>query len=135
MSDFQDKITGSPPRPGRADAAGEPRDEATQRVEYTLTVEDVAAFMRYHAKQPRVGLPGWPVPLLLGVALALLLLRRMLLRPGPAALSLVEGVLIGFVPGYLLLYFFGKPLRRYLLLRALRHNPRFPESRTLAITE
>src|SRR5439155_3260155 len=118
MSDSQDKITDSAPKPGRADPAGAPRSETTQRVEYTLTVEDVAAFMRYHAKQPpRVGgrawLLEWPFLLLMGIALAVLLLRQ-LQRPGPFLLSLVDGALVGFIVGYFLLYFFGKPLRRYL---------------------
>src|SRR5205823_2117847 len=88
--DFQDKITDSAPKPGQADPAGAPRSETTQRVEYTLTVEDVAAFMRYHAKQPpRVGgrawLLEWPFLLLMGIALAVLLLRQ-LQRPGRSML-------------------------------------------------
>jgi hypothetical protein len=138
MSDIQDKITGSAPKSVRADSAGEPRGELTQQVEYTLTVEDIASFMRYHAKHPpRVGgrarLLEWPFHLLMGLALAVLLLRQ-LQRPGPFLLSLVDGALAGFIVGYFVLYFFGKPLRRYLRLRALRRNPRYPQRRTLAIS-
>jgi hypothetical protein len=138
MSDLQDKITGSAPKPGRADSAGEPRGAIMLQVEYTLTVEDVASFLRYHAKHPprtggRARLPEWPFLLLLGAALALLLWRQ-LQRPGPPLLSVVDWALLVFVPGYFLLYFFGKPLRRYLRLRALRRNPRYPQRRTLAIS-
>jgi hypothetical protein len=137
MSDFQDKVTDTAPKPGRIDFADELRGQTTMAVEYTLTVEDVAAFVRYHAKQPRIGsrarLPEWPWLLLMGVALAILLWRQ-LLRPGPFLLSLVDGALVVFFLGCFLLYFFDKPLRRYLRLRAVRRNPRYPERRTLAIS-
>jgi hypothetical protein len=138
MSDIHDKVTDSALKPGRTDSADEPRGQPARAVEYTLTVEDVAAFLRHHTKHPprgtgRVGLPEWPSLLLMGVALVVLLLRQ-LLRPGPFLLSVVDWALVVFVLGYFVLYFFGKPLRRYLRLRALRHNPRYPERRTLAIT-
>jgi hypothetical protein len=106
------------------------------RVEYAPTLEDAAAFFRYHLNNPARGkplVPGWFWPLLLTAVIILGLALRAAM-PGGFALSGADWFFLALYLLYLLLFFFSSRVIVWFLLNRLRRNPRFFEPRTLELT-
>jgi hypothetical protein len=108
------------------------------KVEYTLTREDVTAFVRHQRKNP-VPRPGEPkhLPLLLLVLLGLIsaiVLAVKLTDPGPFSVSAADVIPVA---GFLLMcfaYFFGGRLVEWAALRAFRRNPAIFARRSLEVS-
>lgn len=137
MSDFEDRIKGSGPKPARIDSVAEPHGPDRMSVEYTLTLEDVRVFLRYHrrhAPRPK-GQPqhGWLWLVLLGLLSAIMLAVEFTGKEPPSLSFSTWWPVLLFVV-YAFFYFFGNKLLEGLKLRGLQRNPRFFEKKTLAIT-
>jgi len=163
MSSLQDKITLSVPAPRQDRPEGGPRPDPVLRVEFTLTLENMAAFLRYHrreghrpegkppgaagawveADREKEGEGGKP-PGAAGAWLWLLLLVilvAVLLGTGgwPKWSELLPDLayLVGpsaVVIGIFVLALFGGKLRDRLVVRKLSRTPLFFEKRTLQIS-
>ncbi len=108
------------------------------KVEYTLTLEDAAAFFRYQLRRGarakgRSRTAGWIWFIVLAV-LMLLLLALKLTIPRPFTLGGLDIVVLSFFALYALLFFFTPAITLRTALKSLRGNTRFLERRTLIIT-
>jgi hypothetical protein len=128
-------VTSVPPA-----AAPPPPDEGARQVEYTLTLEDAAAFFRYDQKlSPRArrkaGIPPWVGLISVGVVVSVGVLIRVMLRlpstvPGLDWVDWALGVLLVW---YLFIYFFKDRLTVRKSLRAVRRKPRVFEPKTMTV--
>jgi hypothetical protein len=142
MSPSPEEITGSAPRPRQPAPPAEPaaRPPAPWKVEHTLTLEDCAAFFRYHLDHPLQPRDdpyrhSWLFMILFGL---LTLLSVAACFSGGVHISLsawVPGLFLLFFLLYTFLFFFGKRFRLWSLLRSIRHNRQFFDPRTLEISE
>jgi hypothetical protein len=143
MSPSPEEITGAAPRPHppTPPAKAAARPPAPWKVEHTLTLEDCAAYFRYHLDHPPR--PQDDLPRRAWLYMSFFGLLTFLFAVAYFA-AVIELSLAECVPGlvFLLLFllstfyfFFGKRLRRWSLLRSIRHNRQFFDPRTLEISE
>jgi len=132
------RISASGPSPDRTrepgDAPAPPAGPAL-RVEYTLTPDDAAAFLRCHAKAPPKGkprIPSWFWLIVLGLFVTVWLVVKLMV-PIPFTMNPVEWALVGIVGLYLFLQFFGTRILVALSLRKVRRNRRLFDPKSLQV--
>jgi hypothetical protein len=136
MSQSPEEITGAAPRPRPPEPAAGPRPQTALKVEYRLTSEDAAAFLRHHDRsppRPKGGIPHWFWLVVLGLFLTVWLAVKLTLQR-PLTVSGPDWLIIVATPCFLVFHFGGRRMANWLSLRKARRNPRLFAPRTLEIT-
>jgi hypothetical protein len=143
MTDPHISASGTSPQSGGPPAMpAPPPGPGVLQIEFAPTLADAAAFFRYDLKlspraRRRAGVPPWVWLILLGIALTVVVLTRLMV-PYLHSFDLFDGVFLVCM-GVLLFWFlfsylFGHRLTVRRSLKAAREKPRFFEKKTMTIS-